>query len=698
MSVSPFTSRAIRTLRRIPLSTALAVTVVLTGTIFGTTWSNKRVAVLETWGVSLSNTFDSGHWWSLFTALVIPRGMLNTVTSVLGMLLLMGYAERRLGTRRTLIAWLGISVIAMTIGLALQIFGAEAGEVWADFSANEITMNPLIGVVGPLMMASALAPALWRRRIRLWTFSVLITVLLYDGNPGVLYATVAALFGLVVGHFLPNAYHRQHGTRASAREVRTLISTMLALTAIGPLVGLIRHDTDSPLSPFVYLIERQNVILVLLAAILLCAFGLSRGTRWGFIGAIVLNLMVAALGLARVDFTLLLSDTAAPSQAIEVFIWNFILVIAPLAFIVALFALRRFILVAPLERGSSGSDQQRARDLLLRHGGTMSYLTMWSGNRYWFRSDGNGYVAYREHNGVAVTCGDPVCAPEDLESTVDEFVRACDQDHLIPAFYSASSRLLPMLEQQGWSRMSVGEETVVHTLGLDFSGSSWANVRNALRRGEREGLRSVWTRWTDLSIPERQQILAISEEWVAEKSLPEMGFTLGSIREIDDPNVYLMLVVDEHHEIQVVTSWLPSYENGEIVAWTNDFMRRATTASGRLMEFVIAQTALHCAATGIDVLSLSGAPLAAKPEGLPLEGSQSGVLRRLGEMLSNGLEPAYGFKSLFAFKSKFNPEYRTLWLMVPDALSLPVVALAIARAYLPYMKARDAVALVRDLN
>jgi len=115
---------------------------------------------------------------------------------------------------------------------------------------------------------------------------------------------------------------------------------------------------------------------------------------------------------------------------------------------------------------------------------------------------------------------------------------------------------------------------------------------------------------------------------------------------------------------------------------------------------------------GVEVLSLSGAPLATKPAGAPApEASEAledgaapaasdegpAVIDHLLGFLAKTLEPAYGFASLFAFKSKFNPTYETLWLAYPDAVSLPAIGNAIGRAYLPDANAREYLALAKTL-
>jgi lysylphosphatidylglycerol synthetase-like protein (DUF2156 family) len=70
---------------------------------------------------------------------------------------------------------------------------------------------------------------------------------------------------------------------------------------------------------------------------------------------------------------------------------------------------------------------------------------------------------------------------------------------------------------------------------------------------------------------------------------------------------------------------------------------------------------------------------------------------RLLSFLAKTLEPAYGFASLFTFKSKFNPTYETIYMAYPDAVALPAIGNAIGKAYLPDANAREYVALARTL-
>jgi lysylphosphatidylglycerol synthetase-like protein (DUF2156 family) len=61
------------------------------------------------------------------------------------------------------------------------------------------------------------------------------------------------------------------------------------------------------------------------------------------------------------------------------------------------------------------------------------------------------------------------------------------------------------------------------------------------------------------------------------------------------------------------------------------------------------------------------------------------------------LEPVYGFGSLFAFKAKFQPVYRPLYLIYQDPAALLTIAGAVGRAYLPNLTARQTLRLVGKL-
>jgi lysylphosphatidylglycerol synthetase-like protein (DUF2156 family) len=386
-------------------------------------------------------------------------------------------------------------------------------------------------------------------------------------------------------------------------------------------------------------------------------------------------------------------DVMVPSAAVPLFFFQWV---GPLFW--AVFTVAALQLIASTEQRVNVGDHQRIRALLRRGGGgTLGWMTTWPGNVYWFDSTGEAAVAYRVINGVAITMSDPVCRPGTEREVVREFVRFCDSRSWTPVFYSVHEQFLPVFDELDWQYMSVGEETLMHPQTLEMTGKAWQNVRSSLNRGTREGMTTLWTSYDELSRSHVSQINAISEAWVSEKELPEMGFTLGALEEIKDPDVAIMLALDATGRIAAVTSWLPMYRDGVVAGYTLDFMRRADESMGGTMEYLIASAALHMKELGVEVLSLSGAPLAQAPVPKGTEPPAPTVMTGLSDFLARTLEPAYGFSSLFKFKAKFNPTYSTIYMAYPDPLALPAIGGAIGRAYLPSMSAKETVALVRTL-
>jgi lysylphosphatidylglycerol synthetase-like protein (DUF2156 family) len=268
-----------------------------------------------------------------------------------------------------------------------------------------------------------------------------------------------------------------------------------------------------------------------------------------------------------------------------------------------------------------------------------------------------------------------------------------------------------MLRARGFRRVAVAQETRLAVRELEFKGKEWQNVRTALNRAAKTGVQAVWGRYSEFPAPLRTQLSEVSEEWAAQKHVPEMGFTLGSIDELDDDEVLCCLAVDASGRVQGVTSWLPVYEHGQLVSWTLDFMRRRGDAFPGVMEFLIASAVLELKRT-VEVVSLSGSPLAKDRDGDIAGASDSGSdagsdsggsdagpegLAGILDVVGRALEPVYGFRSLATFKSRFKPDYRTLYLYYQDPLQLPAMGRALSRAYLPGLSVRQSARLLRTL-
>jgi lysylphosphatidylglycerol synthetase-like protein (DUF2156 family) len=370
--------------------------------------------------------------------------------------------------------------------------------------------------------------------------------------------------------------------------------------------------------------------------------------------------------------------------------------------LVAMFSVLGLFLSRRLRDARQDTDRARAKDLVRVGGGSLSWMALWPNNRYWFNDAGTAGIAYQVHFNVAVTVGGPFGNPADGYAAAAEFSRFCAAHSLAPCWYSVADDQWEHLGKLGYRRVAVAEETLLPIREIEFKGKEWQNVRTAINKARKLGIAVLWSTYGELPGGLRSQVHEISEAWVADKALPEMGFTLGSLEELKDDEVLLCLAVDTEGTVHGVTSWLPVFENGRVVSRTLDFMRRSRDSFPGVMEFLIASAVLHFKET-LDVISLSGSPLVSSGPSGPASGAAAAVaadgdaLGRFLNLLGSGLEPVYGFRSLAAFKARFRPRHRTLYMMYQDPLWLPRIGRAVTEAYMPNISFRQTAKLVRGI-
>lgn len=804
--------------------------------------------------VRLSVGSLSGNPWGLVASLWWAG---NAGAYVLGTVLvvLVGVVfERRMGSWR----FLGAAVMSHVVGALLTIgFARATSAVVGDWSAalvSESFLGPTALACGAAAAGSALLGTLWRRRVRVGLFVLVVLLALYGGSFQDVLNFFAALTGAVLGPLLVGRRARPERFAVSRREARVLVALLVAACAVGPVLASLNAHAVGPLAVLRYLYTeiqptdpatvqvlcadpaqaedcasatlqlRAGVGAVFMAVLpsfllVILADGLRRGRRFAWWAALLVQVGTTALAVA--DALPLIFATPGPAGvnpyeagSVHGALSLVLPMIVPVTVIVVLAGTRSlfgvsapsgtyrrfftvmlgtacvlgvvYVGVGSLIRGGftpspgvpqliadlpdrffpvsqilervpaftpqdlpaiilyegvgvvfwlvtavllvlsflrpahhrTGTDEDRARELLHAHGGsTMAWMTTWPGNSYWFSSSGNAFVAFRVLFGVALTLGEPVGPRKELHRTVEEFTVFCSTNGWTPCLYSVGDPVKDVTSDLGWNSVQVAEETLLPLGQIAFTGKKFQDIRTALNRAAKEGIRAEWVSYPSAPLSVIDQINAISEEWVADKGMPEMGFTLGSLDQVDDPEVRCLIAIDEDHTVHAVTSWLPVYQDGMITGWTLDFMRRRGTGFRASIEFLIASAALTLEKEGYRFISLSGAPLARidhpirpavdpSPASTAAGGAQAGttqhhnsgsgagagpdgqqpvprVLDKLLSGLGASLEPVYGFRSLLAFKAKFQPQYVALHMVYPDAAALPAIANALGRAYLP---------------
>ena len=617
--------------------------------------------------------------WTLLTGWLFAISPAQYFSGMIMFAVLVGACELRLGTRRTVVTAIAGQVGGILVASLLVWALSTTTWVWARDLAGARDVGFTTGMLTVVAVTSATLRSPWRLRVRALLSFYVTAAFLFEGTLSDVSHAVAVGVGFLVGQWRYGV-EPGFGPR-TPRETRMTAFGGLILIGLTQLIVLL-FPGRGPFGATSGQAAGIADVLIELALIALVANALRNGKRWAWWAALVLGLLNIALAI--VALVLIFSGLlplGAPISLAGGLLW-----LGELALLVVnrhafrgKFKRRVPGGVGALDAGGEG--MARAKAMLESVGGsTMSWMTTWPAMRYLFTADGRGYIGYERHAGVALALADPVVPHPTIAAAVTEFATMAERGGLIPALFSVTDAAADAARAAGWRTVQIAEDTLIDLPGLEFKGKAWQDIRSALNRARKESIEFRIVTLAEEPFAILAQVRAISEAWVGDKELPEMGFTLGGVPEALDPKVRVGIAIDATGSLHGVTSWLPVYsEGGEVRGWTLDVMRRRTDGFRSVMEFMIASACLQFREQGAAFVSLSGAPLARG------DVSQAELDRtdRLLDRLGGALEPFYGFRSLHAFKAKFQPRFEAVHLAFRDEADLPRIGVALTRAYLP---------------
>ncbi|QWF84654.1 bifunctional lysylphosphatidylglycerol flippase/synthetase MprF [Amycolatopsis sp. CA-230715] len=670
--------------RRLPFTAAVTFAMLVVAVVSGALWSNAQDASwFPHFGYGLP-PLEEGRWWTLFTGPMFAIIPVFYLPMAGGFALLVGFTEWRLGTRRTMavtIAGQLVSVLGAALFLSVfQGFGWD----WADTAGVSVDAGFSGGALAAVAVVSAAVRSPWRLRIRAALCVYVAVSIIYIGTLADLVHFIAVALALPLSGVLVGKY-RAHRTGApNKREWRLLAIAGLVLVTIAQAVMWLIPRTG-PFGPSDEVSMSFVEVAVLVLGVALIVNWMRRGSRVAWRWAIAVTATSVLTGVAVALLIVLDALGGDPDWTVGVPLFVADSLLWTVELIVLLAARRAFRVHSrrhPLRPGKQHgtTDPVVATRLLGEHGGgSLSWMTTWPENSHFGTADGRSYVAYRKHARVAIGVGDPVAPHGDAARAVHEFVEMCDDTGMVPCLFSVSAETAVIARQLGWQIAQVAEDTLLDLETLKFRGKAWQDVRSSINRARKENIEFRLVTLAEQPRSLIAQVRRISDEWVSDKGMPEMGFTLGGVEEALDPRTRVGLAIDEDGEVHGVTSWMPVHTgDGKIEGWTLDVMRRRGDGFRPVMEFLIASSCLAFQTEGARFVSLSGAPLAKshREERTP---AVEQVMDSLGAML----EPYYGFRSLHAFKAKFMPRYEPLYLAFRDEADLPRIGIALGKAYLP---------------
>jgi phosphatidylglycerol lysyltransferase len=324
----------------------------------------------------------------------------------------------------------------------------------------------------------------------------------------------------------------------------------------------------------------------------------------------------------------------------------------------------------------SAPDRERVHLLLQKWGRNhISHLAVHGDASYHWLGD-EGCVAFTLQGRTALALGDPIGPPELVKPGLEEFVTYCERQDWIPAFYQVDA--YEDYRKLAFTLVPIGSEALMDTRTFGLQGKERHDLRYALRRCEKDGVRFSFMPGPGALSSYSQQLREVSGTWLQTRRGPELSYSLGTLSTLTDPDIIVGLALGANDRLEAFVSWLPVPARR---GWTLDLMRRRPDSTYGVMEALIVYSIEEAKRQGIEEASLGVAPRI-----IPA-GESSGATDRALRTMYWGLDRFQRSRTLQHFKAKFTPRWEDRYLAVPGVSTLPEVLIALVRAHLPPLSA-----------
>ncbi|MCX4686372.1 phosphatidylglycerol lysyltransferase domain-containing protein [Kitasatospora purpeofusca] len=331
----------------------------------------------------------------------------------------------------------------------------------------------------------------------------------------------------------------------------------------------------------------------------------------------------------------------------------------------------------------TAEDEVRVRALLDRHGerDSLGYFALRRDKSVLFSPTGKAAISYRVVSGVMLASGDPVGDVEAWPGAIKVFMAEAREHAWVPAVMGCSE-----VGGEVWTReagldaLELGDEAIVDTASFSLAGRAMRNVRQMVKRIERNGYSCQVRRVSELGREERQRIADAAARWRGTDT--ERGFSM-ALGRFGEPGDDACVVVTAHKapeegesgdDLKAVLHFVPWGEDGISL----ELMRRDRAADPGLNELLIVAALQAVPAMGVRRVSLNFAMFrSALARG---ERIGAGPVLRAWRGLLVFLSRWFQIESLYKFNAKFQPEWEPRFLVFPNTRDLPRIGFAAMQA------------------
>jgi len=304
-----------------------------------------------------------------------------------------------------------------------------------------------------------------------------------------------------------------------------------------------------------------------------------------------------------------------------------------------------------------------ARNILEGSKKSISNLVLLGDKELLVNQSKSSFIMFTREGNNWVALGDPVGPQSDAEEMIWDFRDECTDEGCRPVFYHVGNKYLEYYVDLGLTLFKLGEEARVPLEEFipkpDVNHTLWDRYKKLRNEGYE------WEILPKEALPDYlPELKAISEANIQDQNRKERGFSVGYFDEEYLQN-FPVAVVKKDGEYLAFSNLLLGADKYELAT---DLLRYRPSAPDGIITFMLIETMLWGKKQGYDWFNMGMAPLSGMEEH-----DFSPGWNRLADFVFTYGENFYGFKTVRAYKTQFNPVWEPKFLVCPGGWALPSV-------------------------
>nr|WSU74413.1 phosphatidylglycerol lysyltransferase domain-containing protein [Streptomyces anulatus] len=330
-------------------------------------------------------------------------------------------------------------------------------------------------------------------------------------------------------------------------------------------------------------------------------------------------------------------------------------------------------------------DESRLRALLEQHGGrdSLGHFALRRDKGVVFSPSGKAAVCYRVVSGVMLAGGDPIGDVEAWPGAIERFMDEAQAHSWTPAVMGCSETGGQVWTREtGLTALELGDEAVVDAADFSLAGRAMRNVRQMVKRIERNGYETRVRRARDIGDTELDRIRRAAADWRGTDTERGFSMALGRIGDPADGDCVIATAHlpgsgtedSPHGDLKAVLHFVPWGRDGMSL----ELMRRDRSADPGMNELLIVASLQAAEKLGVARVSLNFAMFrSALARG---ERLGAGPVLRCWRGLLIFLSRWFQIESLYKFNAKFKPRWEPRFVVFRTSRDLPRIGIAAMRA------------------